>query len=82
MNSKIVRALSASDLRKKFDKSLEVDQARRAELIPKIGNLPVGEGAGAVEAQFVKLINERKGSEEVKLKLPSARARSRLRRRE
>ena len=55
--------------------SLEVDRARRAELVPKIEQLPMGEGAGAVEAQFVKLFTERKGSEEVKLKLPSAKSR-------
>ena len=62
-------------MRKKFDKSLEVDQARRAELVPKIEQLPVGEGAGAVEAQFNELFAERKGSEEIKLALGSAKSR-------
>ena len=51
-----------SSIRKKFDKSLEIDQARRAELVTKIEQLPVGEGAEAVEAQFVELFTERKGS--------------------
>ena len=70
VNSKIVVQLALlSDMRKKFDKSLEIDQARRAELVPKIEQLPVGEGAGAVEARFVELFAEREGSEEVKLKL-------------
>ena len=62
-------------MRKKFDKSLEIDQARRAELVPKIEQLSVGEGAGAVEAQFVELFTERRGSEEVKLGLGSAKSR-------
>ena len=53
--------------------SLEVDKARRAELVPKIEQLPVGEGAGAVEAQFLELFAERKGSEEIKSALNSAR---------
>ena len=80
VNSKIVYALNhLSDMRKKFDKSLEVDQARRAELDPNIEQLPMGEGAGDLEAQFDEQFNElfteRKGSEEVKLKLPSAKSR-------
>ena len=73
VDSKIENGLTfLSNMRKKFDKSLEVDQTRRAELVPKIEQLPVGEGAGVVEAQFVELFAERKGSEEVKLKLHSA----------
>ena len=76
VNSTIVSGLTfLSDMRKKFDKSLEVDQARRAELVPKIEQLPVGEGAGAVEAQFLELFTERKGSEEIKLDLGSAKSR-------
>lgn len=76
VNSKIVVQLALlSDMRKKFDKSLGVDQARRAELVPKIEQLPVGEGAGAVEARFNKLFAERKDSEAVKLGLGSARNR-------
>ena len=76
VNSKIVDVLNnVSDMRKKFDKSLEVDKARRAELVPKIEQLPMGEGAGAVEAQFLELFAERKGSEEVKLALSSAKSR-------
>ena len=55
--------------------SLEVDQARRAELVPKIEQLSVGEGAGAVEAHFLELFAERKGSEEVILGLGSAKSR-------
>ena len=55
--------------------SLEVDKARRAELVPKIEQLSVGEGAGAVEAQFLELFAERKDSEEVKLGLGSAMSR-------
>ena len=76
MNSKIVYALAyLSDMRKKFDKSLEVDQAKRAELVTSIEQLPVREGAGAVEAQFDELFAEREGSEEVKLGLGSAKSR-------
>ena len=62
-------------MRKKFDKSLEVDQARRAELVPKIERLSVGEGSGVVEAQFKQLFAERKGSEEVMSGLGSAKSR-------
>merc|ERR1711871_154649 len=65
-------------MRKKFDKSLEIDQARRAELVPKIKQLQVGEGAGADEAQFVELFTERKGSKEVTSKLPSAKSRTKV----
>ena len=58
--------------------SLEIDQARRAELIPQIEQLPVGEGAGAVEAQFLELFAERKDSEEVKSTLNSAKSRMKV----
>ena len=80
VNSKVVYALgNLSDMRKKFDKSIGVDQARRAELVPKIEQLPVGEGAGDFEAQFDEQFNElfteRKGSEEIKLALSSAKSR-------
>ena len=76
VNSQIVRALKyLSDMRKAFDKSLDVDQARRAELVPKIEQLPIREGAGAVEALFDELFAEREGSEEVKLGLGSAKSR-------
>ena len=57
------------------DRSLEVDQARKAELVSKIEQLEIGEEAGAVEAQFYELFTERKGSEEVKSALGSARSR-------
>ena len=76
VNSQIIKALRfVSDMRKKFDKSLEVDQARRAELVPKIERLSVGEGSGVVEAQFKQLFAERKGSEEVMSGLGSAKSR-------
>ena len=68
------RLISVSKLRKKFDKSLEIDKAKRKSLIPQIERIQVGrEGSGRIEAQFNNLFKERVGSEEVKTGLKSAR---------
>ena len=64
-----------SDMRKQFDKSVQVDEARKSELLLKIDGMHVkGEGAAGVEAQFKTLFAEKKGSEEVKVGLGSARS--------
>ena len=65
-----------SDLRKRFDKNREIDRARRAELVPKLKRMKVsGQEAGAPMVHFAALYAERKGSEEIKSALGSARSR-------
>ena len=50
------------DLRKKFDKSLEIDKARRASLISLIERMQVGgEGAGAVPLRTAAVTPHRPG---------------------
>ncbi|GMH55451.1 hypothetical protein TL16_g01910 [Triparma laevis f. inornata] len=63
VNSKIVGYLEyLSTMRKKFDKSLDIDARRRAEIAKKI---KLEEDAGGAEAlaQFEALFEEREGSE-------------------
>ncbi|GMH58858.1 hypothetical protein TrLO_g8001 [Triparma laevis f. longispina] len=63
MNSRIVQTLEyLSTMRKKFDKSLEIDAGQRAEIVKKIKR---EEEVGGLEAsaQFEALFEERQGSE-------------------
>ena len=73
--------VTLSCLRRKFDRSLEVDQARRAELIPVIQRMPFdAEESEAIKAQirFNELFEERKGSKESKSGLGSAKSRAKV----
>ncbi|GMI18487.1 hypothetical protein TrLO_g14652 [Triparma laevis f. longispina] len=63
VNSKIVETLGfLSTTRKKFDKSLEIDAGRRAEIVTKIKREEEAWGAEAL-AQFKALFEERQGWE-------------------
>ena len=69
-------AKNLSMMRNKFDKSLEIDKARRKSLVPRIEQMIVGEeGARAAKAQFNKIFMEREGSKEASTRLKLARIR-------
>ena len=74
-----------SDLRKKFDKSLKIDKARRKSLIPRIERMRVGgENASAamLVEQFKDLFKEREDSEEIQTDLKLASSRIKVKRSE
>ena len=65
INSRIVQQLGLlSSMKKKFDRSLETDAGRRAEIVKKIKLQEEAEAGGAAAlAQFEVLFEEKKGSE-------------------